>query len=115
MHHLDQVSNPLLNKDQLSRIRRKKETVKTSSSSTALKKQKSSGVSALEDLEGEEIFDVEQEKIDKNSMSQKDLKENLPVKPSSNISARAAAIAQSRDNFDAGVKRPTQNNITPDK
>jgi len=84
------------------------------------KDDKESGLSSLDDLVGDDLFTAESSG-DSNDDTQEDNEtgrgdastNNLPIKPTSKLSSIAANIAASRDQMDASMPRPTQNNIKP--
>ena len=80
----------------------------------------SSGQSSLDDLTGDDLFNAESsgdsadDKDEKNETGRGDAStNNLPIKANSKLSSIAADIAASRDQMDANMPRPTQNNIKP--
>jgi len=80
----------------------------------------SKGQSSLDDLTGDDLFTAES-----SGESNEDTQEesetgrgdastnNLPIRATNKLSSIAANIAASRDQMDASMPRPTQNNIKP--
>lgn len=81
----------------------------------------SKGQSSLDDLNGDDLFTAETNEKDDNEDTQEENEtgrgdastSNLPIKSSNKLSSIAANIAASRDQMDASMPRPTQNNIKP--
>ena len=81
----------------------------------------SKGQSSLDDLNGDDLFTTETSEKDDNEDTQEENEtgrgdastSNLPIKSSNKLSSIAANIAASRDQMDASMPRPTQNNIKP--
>tara|TARA_Y100001936_G_scaffold203482_1_gene206537 strand:+ start:104 stop:757 length:654 start_codon:yes stop_codon:yes gene_type:complete len=79
----------------------------------------SSGQSSLDDLVGDDLFTAESsgdsnDDKEENETGRGDAStNNLPIKATSKLSSIAADIAASRDQMDANLPRPTQNNIKP--
>ncbi len=79
----------------------------------------SKGQSSLDDLTGDDLFTAESsgdsnDDKEENETGRGDAStNNLPIKANSKLSSIAADIAASRDQMDANMPRPTQNNIKP--
>ena len=79
----------------------------------------SSGQSSLDDLVGDDLFTAESsgdsnDDKEENETGRGDAStNNLPIKATNKLSSIAADIAASRDQMDANMPRPTQNNIKP--
>jgi hypothetical protein len=79
----------------------------------------STGQSSLDDLVGDDLFTAESsgdsnDDKEENETGRGDAStNNLPIKANSKLSSIAANIAASRDQMDANIPRPTQNNIKP--
>jgi len=79
----------------------------------------STGQSSLDDLTGDDLFTAESsgdsnDDKEENETGRGDAStNNLPIKANSKLSSIAADIAASRDQMDANMPRPTQNNIKP--
>lgn len=79
----------------------------------------SSGQSSLDDLVGDDLFTAESsgdsnDDKEENETGRGDAStNNLPIKATNKLSSIAANIAASRDQMDANMPRPTQNNIKP--
>jgi hypothetical protein len=79
------------------------------------------GQSSLDDLNGDDLFTTETSEGDDNKDTHEENEtgrgdastNNLPIKSSNKLSSIAANIAASRDQMDASMPRPTQNNIKP--
>ena len=82
-------------------------------------KDDSNGQSSLDDLTGDDLFTAESsgesnDDKEENETGRGDAStNNLPIKSSNKLSSIAANIAASRDQMDASMPRPTQNNIKP--
>lgn len=63
------------------------------------------GLTSLDDLDGEDLFTEVQDSRVNNK--------NLPVKTTSKIASIAADIAKSREVMDSTIPKPTKNNIVP--
>ena len=70
-------------------------------------------LTSLDDLGGEELFEVDKDdgKKSENSGDPKRTSKNLPVKPPSKLAAQAAAIAAAREAHDSSQPRPNGNII----
>ena len=70
-------------------------------------------LTSLDDLGGEELFEVDKDdsKKSENSGDPKRTSKNLPVKPPSKLAAQAAAIAAAREAHDSKQPRPNGNII----
>ena len=70
-------------------------------------------LTSLDDLGGEELFEVDKDdsKKPENSGDPKRTSKNLPVKPPSKLAAQAAAIAAAREAHDSKQPRPNSNII----
>ena len=80
-------------------------------------KEQLSSMTSLDNLDGEDLFTTPSKDLNKipnnNDYEREEPGDNLPVKPSSNLSSIAANIAKNRDMMDSSIPRPTQNNINP--
>jgi len=78
-------------------------------------KSKNQELTSLDDLGGDELFEVDETTKEKsgNTGDPKSTNKNLPVKPPSKLAAQAAAIAAAREAHDAKQPRPNANNIPP--
>ena len=88
----------------------------TTSSETLVTKPTSDSkqeLTSLDDLGGEELFEVDKDdsKKPENSGDPKRTSKNLPVKPPSKLAAQAAAIAAAREAHDSKQPRPNGNII----
>ncbi len=88
----------------------------TTSSETLVTKPTSDSkqeLTSLDDLGGEELFEVDKDdsKKSENSGDPKRTSKNLPVKPPSKLAAQAAAIAAAREAHDSKQPRPNGNII----
>ena len=82
------------------------------------KKSNESEFTSLDDLGGEELFEIEENKkikTSENTNNPKTTDNNLPVKPPSKLAAQAAAIAAAREAHDASQPRPNTNIIPSNK
>lgn len=75
-------------------------------------KSKNQELTSLDDLGGEELFEVDETTKETSSTGDpKNTNKNLPVKPPSKLAAQAAAIAAAREAHDSSQPRPNGNII----